>query len=76
MAYRNCVYSSRTQSVRLFTWDTEGKRVQYDVSVSPYLYVEDNSGDKKTIFGTKAKKKIFNGQENTRRYCKRVWSFC
>lgn len=60
MAYRNCVYSSRTQSVRLFTWDTEGKRVQYDVSVSPYLYVEDNSGDKKTIFGTKAKKRIFN----------------
>lgn len=60
MSYRNCVYSSRTQSVRLFTWDTEGKRVQCDVSVSPYLYVEDNNGDKKTIFGTKAKKKIFN----------------
>ena len=60
MAYRNCVYSSRTQSVRLFTWDTEGKRVHYDVSVSPYLYIEDSNGDKTTIFGTKAKKRIFN----------------
>lgn len=60
MAYRNCVYSSRTQSVRLFTWDTEGNRVNYDVSVSPYLYIEDVNGDKKTIFNTKAKKRIFN----------------
>jgi hypothetical protein len=60
MAYRNCVYSSRTQSVRLFTWDTEGKRVHYDVTVSPYLYIEDSNGDKTTIFGTKAKKRIFN----------------
>ena len=60
MAYRNCVYSSRNQSVRLFTWDEAGKRIQCDVSVSPYLYVEDNAGEKTTIFGTKAKKKIFN----------------
>lgn len=60
MAYRNCVYSSRNQSVRLFTWDEAGKRIQCDVSVSPYLYIEDNAGEKTTIFGTKAKKKIFN----------------
>lgn len=60
MAYRNCVYNSRNQSVKLFTWDESGKRIQCDVSVSPYLYIEDNSGDKTTIFGTKAKKKIFN----------------
>jgi len=60
MAYRNCVYNSRDQSVKLFTWDEAGKRIQCDVSVSPYLYIEDNAGDKTTIFGTKAKKKIFN----------------
>lgn len=60
MSYRNCVYSSKNQSVRLFTWDEDGKRIQCDVSVSPYLYIEDNAGDKTTIFGTKAKKKIFN----------------
>ena len=60
MAYRNCVYNSRNQSVKLFTWDEDGKRIQCDVSVSPYLYIEDNAGDKTTIFGTKAKKKIFN----------------
>jgi DNA polymerase elongation subunit (family B) len=60
MSYRNCVYNSRTQSVCLFTWDNDGKRVKYDVSVLPYLYTEDNSGDKKTIYGTKAKKRVFN----------------
>ena len=60
MSYRNCVYSSKTQSVKLFTWDADGKRIQFDASVSPYLYVEDNAGDKTTIFGTKAKKKTFN----------------
>lgn len=59
MSYRNCIYNSRAQSVRLFSWDTEGKRVSYDVSVSPYLFIEDSNGDKKSIFGTKVKKKIF-----------------
>lgn len=59
MSYRNCVYCSRTQSVKLFTWDDGGKRVTYDISAEPYLYVEDAAGDKKTIYGTKAKKKVF-----------------
>lgn len=59
MSYRNCVYNSREQSVRLFTWDKDGMRVAYDVSVNPYLYTEDSTGDKKTIYGTKAKKRIF-----------------
>ena len=68
MAYRNCVYSSRNQSVRLFTWDEAGKRIQCDVSVSPYLYVEDNAGEKTTIFGTKAKKKIFNNAYERNKY--------
>jgi len=39
--YRNAVYNSRNQSLRLFTWDESGKRIDYDVSISPYLYVED-----------------------------------
>ena len=60
MAYRNCVYKSREQAVVLFGWDEEGNRAKFEVSVSPYLYVEDQGGDKKTIYGTKAKKKSFN----------------
>lgn len=59
MSYRNCVYNSRDQSIVLFGWDTEGKREQFKVSVAPYLYIEDPAGDKKTIYGTRAKKKVF-----------------
>jgi DNA polymerase elongation subunit (family B) len=58
--YRNAVYNGRDQSVNLFTWDNEGKRVMHTVSFNPYLYVEDYGGDKTTIYGTKAKKRIFN----------------
>lgn len=68
MAYRNCIYSSRTQSVKLFTWSQAGERIQFDISVSPYLYIEDNSGDKTTIFGTKAKKKAFNTAYDRNKY--------
>lgn len=57
--YRNAIYNGRTQSVRLFTWDTDGKRVSYDVTFNPYLYVEDPRGDKTSIFNTKLKKRIF-----------------
>lgn len=57
--YRNAVYNGRDQSVNLFTWDTAGKRIMTTVSVNPYLYVEDPRGDKTTIYGTKAKKRIF-----------------
>ena len=68
MSFRNCVYNSRTQSIRLFTWDVEGKRVSYDLSVSPYLYIEDNAGDKKTIYGTRAKKKTFTNSYNRNKF--------
>lgn len=57
--YRNAVYNGREQSLSLFTWDAEGKRIVSTVSVNPYLYVEDSRGDKTTIYGTKAKKKVF-----------------
>lgn len=57
--YRNAVYNGRNQSVELFTWDETGKRVKYSVSCAPYLYVEDPRGDRTTIYGTKAKKRVF-----------------
>lgn len=67
MAYRNCVYNSRNQTIELFGWDTEGKRARFQASFQPYLYVEDERGDKKTIFGTKAKKRTFrNSYERTK----------
>lgn len=57
--YRNAIYNSRDQSIRLFTWDNEGKRIDYDVSVSPYLFVEDSKGDRTSIYNTKLKRKSF-----------------
>jgi DNA polymerase elongation subunit (family B) len=57
--YRNAVYNSRNQSIHLFTWDNSGNRVSTTASLSPYLYVEDPRGEKTTIYGTKAKKRIF-----------------
>lgn len=57
--YRNAVYNGRNQTVHLFTWDSSGKRISYDASFNPYLYVEDPRGDKTSIFNTKVKKKVF-----------------
>ena len=58
--YRNVVYNGRESTVTLFTWDQDGKRISTECSFEPYLYVEDNRGDKTSIFGTKVKKKRFN----------------
>lgn len=66
--YRNAIYNSREQSIRLFTWDESGKRINYDVSVSPYLFVEDSKGDKTSIFNTKLRRKSFNNSYERNKY--------
>lgn len=58
--YRNCVYNSREKCVHLFTWDADGRRVQYDLDFKPYLLIEDKNGTEKSIFGTNLKKREFN----------------
>ena len=58
--YRNAVYNSSEQSIKLFTWDEDGKRVMNTVSCSPYLYVDDPRGEKTSIFGTKVRKRVFS----------------
>ena len=66
--YRNAVYNSRDQSIKLFTWDEVGKRVSYDVTFNPYLYLETPDGNKTSIFGTKLKKREFNTQYDRSKY--------
>lgn len=66
--YRNAVYNSRNQSIRLFTWDELGQRINYDVSISPYLYLEDSKGDKTSIFNTKLKRRSFNNAYERNKY--------
>jgi len=81
MSYRNVVYDGRRGCVNLFTWDKDGKRVMHECSFEPYLYVEDNRGDKTSIFGTKVKKKSFHNAYNRSRFVndagiKRVFENC
>lgn len=66
--YRNAVYNSRNQSIKLFTWDDEGSRVTRDVTFNPYLYLEAPDGDKVSIYGTKVKKRTFNTQYDRTKY--------
>ena len=68
MSYRNAVYNSRDQSVKLFTWDDNGKRITRDVTFNPYLYLESPNGDKTSIYGTKVKKRVFNTQYDRTKY--------
>lgn len=66
--YRNAVYNSRNQSIKIFTWDDEGRRVTRDVTFNPYLYLESPDGDKVSIYGTKVKKRAFNTQYDRTKY--------
>lgn len=66
--YRNAIYNSRNQSIRLFTWDDDGNRLDYDVSVSPYLFVEDSKGDRTSIYNTKLKRKSFQNAYERNKY--------
>ena len=68
MSYRNAVYNSRDQSVKLFTWSEDGKRITRDITFNPYIYLESPDGDKTSIYGTKVKKRIFNTQYDRTKY--------
>lgn len=59
MSYRNCYYSNKAKQIALFTWNTDGERIRVEVPFQPYLYVEDDRGEKTSVYGTKVRKKIF-----------------
>jgi len=57
--------------MRLFTWDSEGKRIAVDTTFEPYIYLEtNNTPDCTSIFNTKLKKKKFRNQAERSRYLK------
>jgi DNA polymerase elongation subunit (family B) len=67
VAYRNAIYDGREGVVKLFCWDEDGNRIVTTTSHEPYLYVENPTGDKVSIFGTAVKKKSFqNGYLKSR----------
>lgn len=60
--YRNVAYIPEEGVMRLFTWDNDGKRIETDISYSPYFYLETSnakSADKMSIFKTPLKKQMF-----------------
>ena len=59
MSYRNVVYNGRNRCVHLFTWDEDGNRVVNTCSFEPYLYLENTTGDKTSIYGTTLQKRKF-----------------
>lgn len=57
--YRNAFWDSQKKCIQLRTWDKDGNRLSLAVPFKPYLYIESNKGDSKSIFGTKLEKKEF-----------------
>lgn len=69
--YRGVAYIPNKQLMRLFTWDETGKRIHYDCSYEPYIYLETNGKEDATsIFNTKLKKRYFRQQSDRYRYLK------
>lgn len=69
MSYRNIYYDGKERCVTVFSWDKDGKRIKFDASVDPYLYVEGN-GEYESIFGTKLSKKLFRTQYDRYKFLK------
>lgn len=70
MGYRNCIYNNSKRCIQLFTWDKDGKRVVYDLTYNPYLYVEDSRGTHTSIFNTKLVKKQFGTSFDRNKFIK------
>ena len=67
--YRNVAYLSKEQTVRLYTWDKDGKRVWFDIPYKPYYYVETNakrSDDKTSLYNTPLRKREFPNEYRRR----------
>jgi len=71
MSYRNVSYDPREESMKLFTWDAEGKRIVTTVSYNPYLYIETQAKTGiKSLFNTDVKLKTFRNQYERSKYIK------
>jgi len=62
IGYRNIAYIPRTKEVKVWTWDSDGNRISYTKSYTPYVYIEDKNGTDTSIFGTKLKRRDFQTQ--------------
>lgn len=69
--YRNVCYNPRDETMTLFTWDDNGKRVTIDMSYNPYLYMETTmKGEAISIFETPLRKRIFKDTRHRNNFIK------
>jgi DNA polymerase elongation subunit (family B) len=69
VAYRNIYYDSANESLHLWTWDDNGKRIKLVSTFEPFLYIESEKGtDAKSIFNTSLKKMKFKNQKARKNY--------
>lgn len=69
--YRNVVYESAKEQMRLFTWDEDGNRIVTTQSYNPYLYIEPKDNRHKTaesIYKTPLRKLIFKRGSDRRQF--------
>lgn len=68
--YRNAVYLPKEKVVRIYSWDDEGVRMEFDTPYEPYLMIEDQRGSHASIFNTKLRKRTFETQFDRSRFVK------
>ena len=69
--YRNVVYESSKEQMRLFTWDEDGKRIVVTQSYNPYLYIEPKDNRHKTaesIYKSPLRKLVFKRDAERRQF--------
>jgi DNA polymerase elongation subunit (family B) len=69
--YRNVVYESAKEQMRLFTWDEDGNRIVTTQSYNPYLYIEPKDNRHKTaesIYKTPLRKLVFKRGSDRRQF--------
>ena len=69
--YRNVVYESSKEQMRLFTWDEAGKRIVVTQSYNPYLYIEPKDNRHKTaesIYKSPLRKLVFKRDAERRQF--------
>lgn len=66
--YRNAWWNAKERKMCLRTWDKSGNRISGKIPFKPYLYIESEKGNSRSIFGTKLEKKEFKSVFERQQY--------
>ena len=68
IGYRNAVYLPQEECVKVFSWDKDGNRMSFTSTYSPYVMLEDSTGQDTSIFNTRLRKREFRTQFDRMRF--------